>query len=451
MNIIDTPGHVDFTVEVERALRVLDGAVLVLCAVGGVQSQTLTVDRQMRRYDVPRLAFVNKCDRPGADPFGVLEQLRSKLRLNAAAIQLPIGLEDALEGVVDLVEMRAVYFDGPNGEELRVEAVPPELEAEAKERRAELVATLADVDDDIAELFLMEEEPTPQQLHDAIRTQVIALTFVPVLMGSALKNTGVQPMLDAAVQYLPSPADRPYHALDLKADEAVVPISPDDPSAPFVGLGFKVDKSQFGQLTYLRTYQGSLKRGDFIMNATAGGKKIKVPRLVRMHSDEMVDVTEVGPGDICALFGLECSSGDTFTDGSQSLVMESMFVPEPVISLAIKPTNSKVLRPQHAAAAAARGPDAPARTWMPSARRSAASSSRIPPSGSRWTMSRRRRSSRAWASCIWRCTGSGSCGNTGWPPRRASPRWRSARRSPPTRRSTLCTRSRAGALGSTAG
>jgi elongation factor G len=339
INIIDTPGHVDFTIEVERALRVLDGAVLVLCSVSGVQSQTITVDRQMRRYNVPRIAFVNKCDRPGADPEKICSQIRTKLRHNAAMIQIPIGLEAELEGVVDIIDMQAIYFDGYKGEDLRYEAVPAHLVEKAVATRQLLIEALADVNEEVGELFLMEEEIDAATLKRAIRQSVIDLSFVPVMMGSALKNNGIQPLLDGVVSYLPNPEEVTNIALDPKQAEAEVKLDPLDLDKPFVGLAFKIDKGKFGQLTYMRTYQGVLKRGDFIVNSSSGGKKVKVPRLVRMHSDEMVDVEQVNPGEICALFGVDCSSGDTFCAGSAGLTMESMFVPEAVMSLSFKPKN----------------------------------------------------------------------------------------------------------------
>lgn len=341
INIIDTPGHVDFTIEVERALRVLDGAVLVLCSVGGVQSQTLTVDRQMKRYNVPRIAFINKCDRPGANPHKIIDQIRAKLRANAAPIQIPIGLESAMEGVIDLVNMRAIYNEGPKGEKIRYDDIPQHLVDDAKKYRTELIGRLADVDEEMEEIFLMEEEPTTEQLKNAIRRTTIAQSFVPVAVGSALKNTGVQPMLDAVVDYLPSPNDVENVALTTDGgEETEVKLDSMDPKAPFVGLAFKVEKTPFGQLTYCRTYQGSLSRGGFIKNTSqAKSKKIKVPRLVRMHSEEMEDVDSVRAGEICALFGVDCESGDTFTDGTLDLSMETMFVPEAVMSLSIAPKN----------------------------------------------------------------------------------------------------------------
>ena len=340
INLIDTPGHIDFTIEVERALRVLDGAVMILCAVSGVQSQTITVDRQMKRYNVPRLSFINKMDRMGANPFKAIDQINHKLRIHAAAIQIPIGAEDAFEGVVDLVEMEAVYNDGPRGETVRRSAdIPENLKSLAQERRRKLIETLADVDDEIAEIFLDERTPTVQQVKAAIRRATISLKFTPVLMGSALADKSVQPMLDAVCDYLPNPSEVENTALDRRREEAPSKLIPYN-SLPFVGLAFKLEESNFGQLTYIRVYQGSLKRGGFVFNAR-NNKRVKVPRIVRMHSNEMEDVAEIGAGEICAVFGVECASGDTFTDGTLAYSMTSMFVPEAVISLSIKPKNNK--------------------------------------------------------------------------------------------------------------
>ncbi|KAJ3295688.1 Elongation factor G, mitochondrial [Borealophlyctis nickersoniae] len=338
INIIDTPGHVDFTIEVERALRVLDSAVLVLCAVGGVQSQTITVDRQMKRYNIPRICFINKLDRSGANPWRVIGQLRTKLRLQAAAVQIPIGAESNLKGVVDLVKMKAYYNEGSHGQVIRTDEIPAELLDAAKAKRAELIEHLADADDEIAEVFLEETEPTSEQLESAIRRATIALKFTPVFMGSAYHNRGVQPMLDGVVDYLPSPHEVENFALDIRNDEAKVQLS-NSSNEKLVGLAFKLEEGRFGQLTYLRVYQGTLRKGDWIVNVRTG-KKVKVPRLVRMHSNEMEDVDHIASGEICALFGVECASGDTFTDGSQ-FTMTSMFVPQPVISLSIQPKGKE--------------------------------------------------------------------------------------------------------------
>ena len=335
INIIDTPGHVDFTIEVERALRVLDGAVLVLCSVGGVQSQSITVDRQMRRYDVPRVAFINKLDRAGADPWKVITQLREKLRMNAAALQFPIGLEESHKGIVDLVSGKAIVFEGAHGENLVEVPVPADLVADVAIRKRELVERLAEVDDEVGEFFLMEEEVPEAVLRAAVRRATLALKFVPVFVGSAFKNKGVQLLLNGVQDYLPAPLDVVNTALDLDKNEERVTL-PCARSGPLVALAFKLEEGRFGQLTYTRIYSGVLRKGDQIVNVTTG-KRIKVPRLVRMHADELEDISEAGAGDIVALFGVECASGDTFTDGSTKLAMTSMTIPEPVMSLAVAP------------------------------------------------------------------------------------------------------------------
>ncbi len=335
INIIDTPGHVDFTIEVERALRVLDGAILVLCGVAGVQSQSITVDRQMKRYNVPRLAFVNKLDRSGANPFRVLEMVRDKLRLNAVLVQIPIGIEDKLEGVVDLVTMKAVYFSGKDGEVITEKEIPADLADKAKEYRMELVGKVADFDEGIGEKFLMEEEPTVEELKAAIRRVTLARQIVPMFCGSAYKNKGVQKLLDGVTDYLPSPPEKDNFGLDKSKGEEQIKVQV-DPKAPFVAYAFKLDEGRYGQLTYMRIYQGTVTKGDFIFNAR-DGKKIKVPRLVKMHADSMEDIESASAGDIIAMFGVDCYSGDTFTDGTTEMTMTSMHVPEAVISLAIAP------------------------------------------------------------------------------------------------------------------
>ena len=321
----------------ERALRVLDGAILVLCSVGGVQSQSITVDRQMRRYAVPRLCFINKCDRTGADPWKVLKQVREKLRLNAAAVHVPIGLEENHAGVVDLVRNEAVTFHGPNGNDIKIEPVPENMKALVAEKRRELIEAVAEVDDELGELFLMGEEPTTEQLKAAIRRATVAREFAPLFMGSAFKNKGVQLLLDGVVDYLPAPHEVSNVALDLNDEEKPVELAA-DPKAPLVGLAFKLEEGRFGQLTYLRIYQGTIAKGGSIVN-TSTGKKLKVPRLVRMHSEEMEDVSEAKAGEIVALFGVDCKSGDTFTSGDVNLAMTSMKVPEPVMSLAVSPKS----------------------------------------------------------------------------------------------------------------
>ncbi|XP_076838239.1 elongation factor G, mitochondrial [Brachyhypopomus gauderio] len=343
INIIDTPGHVDFTIEVERALRVLDGAVLVLCAVGGVQCQTMTVNRQMKRYNVPFLTFINKLDRQGANPHRALVQLRSKLNQNAAFVNIPVGLEGNLRGIVDLIEERCIYFDGPCGQSVRFDEIPTEMRAEAADRRHELVECVANADEALGEMFLEEQVPTVAELKAAVRRATIHRTFSPVLVGSALKNKGVQPLLDAVLDYLPIPSEVNNYAL-LNDEEATsaskILMDPArDATMPFVGLAFKLEAGRFGQLTYVRVYQGCLKKSEYIYN-TRTGKRVRVQRLVRLHANEMEDVEEVYAGDICALFGIDCASGDTFTARSNSnLSMESIHVPDPVISMAMKPVN----------------------------------------------------------------------------------------------------------------
>jgi len=339
INIIDTPGHVDFTVEVERALRVLDGAILVLCSVGGVQSQSITVNRQMTRYRVPRIAFVNKCDRTGANPERVTRQLREKLNLNAHMMQLPIGLEGDLTGMVDLVKMQAIYFDGDNGEKLRYEAIPAAMAAEAEERRQALLEEISMFSDELMEAVLEGGDIDPALVYDAVRKGTISLDFTPVFVGSAYKNKGIQLLLDAVESYLPCPIDVENTALDLKNDEAEFKVT-NNPTDPLIMLAFKLEDGRYGQLTYVRTYQGQVRKGDTIYNSRTG-KKVKVGRLVRMHADEMEEIEECGSGDIVALFGIDCASGDTFTSDQISCSMSSMHIPEPVISLAVIPVDNK--------------------------------------------------------------------------------------------------------------
>ncbi len=337
INIIDTPGHVDFTIEVERSLRVLDGAILVLCSVAGVQSQSFTVDRQMKRYNVPRLAFVNKCDRTGANPLRVKEQLKEKLGHNPVLLQLPIGLEDDHRGIIDLVTMKGYLFHGDNGEEIEEIEIPDDLKDDANEKREELLDAVSMYSDELMEAML-EEKVSEDLLHDAIRRATLSLEVTPVLLGSAFKNKGVQKLLDAVLAYLPDPTDVKNEGLDLDNEEAAVELSC-DPEKPLVLLAFKLEDGRYGQLTYLRIYQGSIRRDDSIINSRSK-KKHKVGRLVRMHSDEMEDITETGAGDIVAIFGVDCNSGDTFTDGKLNVAMTSMHVPEPVISISIKPVDN---------------------------------------------------------------------------------------------------------------
>jgi elongation factor G len=339
INIIDTPGHVDFTIEVERALRVLDGAILVLSGVEGVQSQSITVDRQMRRYNVPRIAFINKLDRTGANPYKVKDQLVEKLAHNAVLVQLPIGLEDKHVGVVDLVTMKAYYFDGENGTEIRITDIPEELRAEADQRREELIDAASLFSDELAEAYL-EGEASEVMIHEAIRRGTLTLDLTPVFMGSAYKNKGVQLLLDGVTRYLPSPLDIENKALDLDNNETEVIMNPEDATTKPVALAFKLEDGQYGQLTYIRVYQGTVKKGGELFN-TRSQKKFKVGRLIQMHANHMADIDEADPGMIAALFGVDCASGDTFTDPSLNYSMTSMFIPQPVIDLAIEPIDKK--------------------------------------------------------------------------------------------------------------
>ncbi len=339
VNIIDTPGHVDFTIEVERSLRVLDGAVLVLCSVGGVQSQSITVDQQMKRYRVPCIAFINKCDRSGANPARVIEQLRGKLGHNAVPLQMPIGLESNFQGVVDLIDMKAVYFDGPHGEVIRYEDIPAPLRSEAERQREELIDQASAFSDELTDAILEERKITREMIITALRSGTLKRQITPVVMGSAYKNKGVQKLLDTVTELLPCPAEVENSALNLDEHEAPVVLSSNDHD-PVVALAFKLEDGPYGQLTYIRVYQGTIAKGSTIVNIRSG-KKIKVGRLVRMHADQMEDIDVIPAGYIGALFGVECSSGDTFVSPGLNLAMTSMYVPEPVISLAIVPKDNK--------------------------------------------------------------------------------------------------------------
>ncbi|MDX2469434.1 MAG: elongation factor G [SAR324 cluster bacterium] len=337
INIIDTPGHVDFTVEVERSLRVLDGAIIILCAVAGVQSQSITVDRQMKRYRVPRLCFINKMDRMGADPFKGIADLKEKLGLNAVAVQMPIGSEENFVGIVDLVSMTAIYTEGEKGDDVIVKEIPDDLKEKAAEMRAEMLDAVSMFDDQLMEDLMEEKEISEELINKAILKGVNSLELVPVYMGSAFKNKVVQPLLDAVCRFLPSPISAvPSIATDV--DENPVTILP-DPKLPLVCMAFKITDEQFGQLTYTRIYQGTIKKGSSIFN-TRTGKKIRVGRIVRMHSNDRENIDEAMAGDIIALIGVDCASGDTFCDENITVSLERMFVAAPVISLAIKCTDA---------------------------------------------------------------------------------------------------------------
>ncbi|MBS7260241.1 MAG: elongation factor G [Treponema sp.] len=341
INVIDTPGHVDFTVEVERSLRVLDGAIMILCAVAGVQSQSITVDRQLKRYHVPRVAFVNKCDRQGANPIRVCGQIREKLGLNAHMMELPIGLEDKLQGVVDLVGMKALYFEGNSGENVIEKEIPADMIDQANQYREELMDAVSMFDDSLME-DIMEKgynDLDEAKVIAAIRKGTLAEQFVGVFCGSAHANKGIQPLLDGVIRYLPAPDEVENVALDLDNNEAEVKLECRE-GLPCVALGFKLDDGQYGQLTYTRIYQGKIKKGEELYN-TRTKKKFKVGRLVRMNAAAMEDINEGVPGDIVALFGVDCASGDTFVDGDINYSMASMYVPEPVISYSITPKDKQ--------------------------------------------------------------------------------------------------------------
>jgi elongation factor G len=339
VNIIDTPGHVDFTIEVERALSVLDGAILVLCGSSGVQSQSITVDRQMRRYSVPRIAFINKMDRAGADAYRVTNQLRDKLKHRPVMITIPIGAEDLFDGVIDLRSRKAIYFDGDNGETMRIEDPPEEYAEKIEEYRQKLIEAAADFDDEIMEKFLEGEDVEIDKINAAIRKGTLSLDLTPVFVGSAYKNKGVQVALNGVVEYLPNPTEVVNKAFLRGSDkkEEEVELETDKDKA-LCSLAFKLEDGRYGQLTYLRVYQGSVSKGDSIYN-TRTGQKVKVGRLVRMFSDKMEDIESAPAGDIVALFGVECAAGDTFTDGTTKYSLRSMFVPDPVIYYAVEPKD----------------------------------------------------------------------------------------------------------------
>lgn len=332
VNIIDTPGHVDFTIEVERSLRVLDGGILVLCSVGGVQSQSITVDRQLKRHRVPAIAFINKCDRVGANPYKVLEQLKDKLGHNAVLLQIPIGLESRFQGVVDLISMQALYFEGKDGTQVRTVEIPAELLPEAEEKRELLLDAASMFSDELMEAVL-ENSPTEALILEAVRKGTISRQLTPVFVGSAYKNKGVQPLLDAVVRFLPDPSEVKNTALDLDRNNQEVKLLSDS-EAGTVALAFKLEDGPFGQLTYIRIYQGAIKRGDELFNIRSRSK-FRVGRLIRMFADSMEDIQEAGCGDIVALFGVDCVSGDTFVAPGLNLSMTSIDAPEPVISLAL--------------------------------------------------------------------------------------------------------------------
>ena len=337
INLIDTPGHVDFTVEVERSLRVLDGAILVLCAVGGVQSQSMTVDRQMKRYKVPRLAFVNKMDRTGANFERVVKQLREKLGTDAIPMQIPIGKEDKLEGVIDLVTMKAYYFDGDNGENVREESIPAAYEKPAAEARHTMLEGLAMYSDSLMEKLLAEQQPSEDEIHAVVKAAVQNQSITPVFCGSAYKNKGVQKLLDAVVRYLPSPLERKVIAKKWDKPDEAFDLAP-EPSKPLVAMAFKIVDDPYGQLTFMRIYQGKIVKGEAYINQRTSQKQ-RFSRIVKMHADKREEIDSGEAGDIVAVMGVDAASGDTYASENKYCTLESMFVPEPVIKMAITPTN----------------------------------------------------------------------------------------------------------------
>ena len=339
INLIDTPGHVDFTIEVERSLRVLDGAIVVLCGVAGIQSQSFTVDRQIKRYRVPRLVFINKLDRLGADPFRVVEAIEEKLNLNPIVLQYPIGMEDKFAGVIDLIEMRANYFEGKNGEIYSSKPIPEHLQAEAQAARDKLLDRVSLLSEEMMAKLLAGEEVPKQMIWETIRQGTLSREFTPVLMGSAYKNKGVQNLLDAVALYLPSPLEREIVTATDVLTEEEVKVYP-EPSAPIVALAFKLTDDEFGQLTYTRIYSGTLNKGDRLYNSRT--KKLeRVSRLVRIEADKRQELESATVGDIFGSIGLECASGDTLCSPDTNLSLESIFVPEPVMTLSLTPKSQE--------------------------------------------------------------------------------------------------------------
>ena len=338
INLIDTPGHVDFTVEVERSLRVLDGAVMVLCSVGGVQSQSFTVDQQMKRYRVPRIAFINKMDRTGADPESVCRDMREKLGLNVVPLQIHMGEGETFQGVIDLVTMESVTFEGDSGENVVRSPIFPDYSEVAQAARHEMLEALSMFNDTMMEMLLDDQKIPQQMIRDTIREATINRDIVPLMMGTAFKNKGVQLLMDAVCQYLPSPLDRSAFARDHDNESAETPLA-SDPDAPTVAMAFKITDESFGQLTYTRVYQGRIEKGQHYRNARTNRKQ-RIGRIVRMHANDREDVNDAGPGDIVALVGVDCASGDTFCGEGLNYSLESIFVADPVISLSVTPATS---------------------------------------------------------------------------------------------------------------
>ena len=339
INIIDTPGHVDFTIEVERSMRVLDGVIAVFCSVGGVQPQSETVWRQADRYKVPRIAFINKMDRTGANFFKVYNQIRDRLRANAVPVQIPIGSENDLRGIVDLVRMRARIYTNDLVTDIQDTEIPEEVKAQAEEFRAKLIESVAESDEALIEKYLEGEELTEEEIRDALRKGTIAGTIVPVLCGSAFKNKGVQLLLDGVVDYLPAPIEVP--AIQGTLPNGTVAERAADDEAPLSALAFKIMADPFGRLTFLRVYSGVLKKGSYILNSTKNQKE-RISRLIVLKANERIEVDELRAGDLGAALGLKNTfTGDTICEEGSAIILESLFIPEPVISVAVEPKTKQ--------------------------------------------------------------------------------------------------------------
>ncbi|NEP89134.1 MAG: elongation factor G [Okeania sp. SIO2C2] len=339
INIIDTPGHVDFTIEVERSMRVLDGIIAVFCSVGGVQPQSETVWRQADRYEVPRMAFVNKMDRTGANFFKVYEQIRGRLRANAVPVQIPIGSENEFRGIVDLVGMKAFIYTNDLGTDIQKTEIPAEVEELAQEYRLKLVESVAETDDALTEKYLEGEEFTEEEIRKALRQATIKGTVVPMLCGSAFKNKGVQLLLDAVVDYLPAPTEVP--SIEGTLPNGDLDTRPSDDETPLAALAFKIMSDPYGRLTFLRVYSGVLSKGSYILNSTKD-KKERISRLIVLKADEKIDVDELRAGDLGAVVGMKHTlTGDTVCDKDNPIILESLYVPEPVISVAVEPKTKQ--------------------------------------------------------------------------------------------------------------
>lgn len=341
INIIDTPGHVDFTIEVERSMRVLDGVIAVFCSVGGVQPQSETVWRQAERYKVPRIVFVNKMDRTGANFFKVYEQIRDRLRANAVPIQIPIGSENDFQGLVDLVEMKAyLYNDDDKGTDFEVtDQIPEAVKKIAEEYRVKLVESVSETDDHLMEKYLEGEEPTNEEIRTQLRKGTIAGEIVPLLCGSAFKNKGVQQLLDAVVDYLPAPSEVPPIQGTLSNGDVDVRYANDE--APLSALAFKIMADPYGRLTFVRVYSGVLQKGSYVLNSSKD-KKERISRLIVLKADDRIEVDELRAGDLGAALGLKDTlTGDTLCDDTKPIILESLFIPEPVISVAVEPKTKQ--------------------------------------------------------------------------------------------------------------